>query len=99
MNFLRCFLSTAIAAGFILGAGCTSSPLSRIDANRPLFESWPFEIQEAILNQQVKPGMTPDMVQMSLGKPTEVINRSVQAGDDEVWVYRKSGGGSSILQN
>src|SRR5690242_2439676 len=96
MNFHSAFRSSALLIGVALLAACTTSPLSRIDANRPLYESWPVEIQEAVLNGQVKQGMTPAMVQMSVGKPSQVINRGA---DDEVWVYRKSGGGSSILQN
>ena len=82
----------------LLLAACATSPLSRIDANRPLYESWPIEIQEAVLNGQVKQGMTPDMVRMSVGRPSEVVNRGVQAGEDEVWVYKK-GGSSSLLNN
>lgn len=69
--------------------------MSRIDSDRAVYESWPLEMQEAVLNSQAKPGMTPAMVEMSLGKPTEIINR----GDDEIWVYRKSGGLGSALSN
>lgn len=69
--------------------------MSRIDSDRAVYESWPIEMQEAVLNSQAKPGMTPAMVEMSLGKPTEIINR----GDDEIWVYRKSGGLGSALSN
>jgi hypothetical protein len=90
-----------VFAGAVALAGCASSPMSRIDANRAAYESWPFEVQEAVLNGQAKPGMTPEQVRVALGKPTEVVQRSVQSGDDEVWVYRKSGdggGAGSILQ-
>ncbi|MEO6568183.1 MAG: hypothetical protein ABIO94_05425 [Opitutaceae bacterium] len=93
---LRSFL---LLAGISLLAACAASPLSRIDSNRALYESWPLEVQEAVLSGQVKQGMTPEMVQMSVGRPSQVINRSVQAGDDEVWVYRKGGGGGSLLKN
>jgi hypothetical protein len=94
----RLRLFSVLSILFLLAA-CATSPLSRIDSNRALYESWPLEIQEAVLNGQVKKGMTPEMVQMSVGRPSQVINRSVQAADDEVWVYRKGGGGSSILKN
>jgi hypothetical protein len=98
MNFtlgMRLFVSLAALSFF---AGCATSTISRIDANRAAYESWPVEVQEAVLNGHVKPGMTPEQVEMSVGKPTEVVNRAVNAGDDEVWIYRK-GGGSSALKN
>ena len=71
--------------------------MSRIDANRALYESWPFEIQEAVLNGKVVLGMTPDMVQMVLGKPSEVMSRAGKKGEEEVWVYKTGGGMSNIL--
>ncbi|MEO7796742.1 MAG: hypothetical protein ABIY47_03335 [Opitutaceae bacterium] len=99
MNFLLHFRPFVLVAGISLLAACSTSPLSRIDSNRALYESWPLEVQEAVLSGHVKQGMTAEMVQMSVGKPTQVINRSVQPGDDEVWVYRKGGGGGSLLKN
>lgn len=66
--------------------------MSRIDANRARYESWPLDVQQAVLNGQAIKGMTPEQVEMSLGKPTEVVSRSAKGGDDEVWVYRKGGG-------
>ncbi|MEY4938952.1 MAG: hypothetical protein RIQ93_687 [Verrucomicrobiota bacterium] len=79
--------------------GCSTSPLSRIDSNRPAYESWPIEVQEAVLSGQAKKGMTRGQVEMALGKPTEVIRRASRAGEDEVWIYRKGAPGSSILNN
>ena len=99
MNASARLCQFSVLSILFLLAACATSPLSRIDSNRALYESWPLEVQEAVLNGQVKQGMTPEMVQMSVGKPTQVINRSVQAGDDEIWVYRKGGGGNSILRN
>ena len=86
----------ALLAAWLV-AGCASSPMSRIDANRALYESWPFEIQEAVLNGKVVVGMTPDMVQMVLGKPSEVMSRAGKKGEEEVWVYKTGGGMSNIL--
>ena len=91
---LRCLILTSALA---LGA-CSTSPISRIDENRAKYESWPIEVQEAILNGEARKGMTPEQVEMALGKPTQVISRSA-AGEDEIWVYRKSAIGSSILNN
>ncbi len=83
-------------AVLLLAAGCSSSPMSRIDANRARYESWPLEVQQAVLNGQAIKGMTPEQVEMSLGKPTEVVSRSAKGGDDEVWVYRKGGGSGGL---
>lgn len=89
---LSVILSVAVA---LLGTACSTSPISRIDANRALYESWPLEIQEAVLNGKVIKGMTPDMVQMAVGKPSEVVLRDIAQGGDEIWVYR-SGGGTGL---
>lgn len=67
--------------------------MSRIDSNRGRYESWPIEVQEAVLNGKAQKGMTKEQVEMALGKPTEVVSRSAKAGEDEVWVYRKGGSG------
>lgn len=84
--------------GMLMVAACSSSPLSRIDSNRARYESWPLDVQEAVLNGEARKGMTPEQVEMALGKPTEVVTRS-RAGEDEVWIYRKSNVGSSLLNN
>lgn len=89
-------LALAIASGL---AGCSTSPLSRIDRDRAKYESWPIDVQEAVLNGVARKGMTPEQVEMALGKPTEVVQRSGKAGEDEVWVYRKSSVGSGLLNN
>ncbi len=74
--------------------------MSRIDSGRARYESWPLEVQEAVLNGKARKGMTPEQVEMALGKPSEVVTRSAKAGEDEVWVYRKGGGlGSGLLNN
>lgn len=94
----RLVWSLLLAAGLL--AGCSSSPISRIDSNRSAYESWPIDVQEAVLNGQAKKGMTPEQVEMALGKPSQVVARSGKAGEDEVWIYRKGGTtGSSILNN
>lgn len=76
--------------------------MSRIDADRAKYESWPLDVQQAILNKEAIKGMTPEQVEMALGKPTEVVTRSAKSGDDEVWVYRKGsalGGIGGVLKN
>lgn len=71
--------------------GCASSQFRRIDADRELYESWPIEIRQAVLDGKVEAGMTPEMVKMALGKPSEIVSRSIVPGADEIWVYRSGG--------
>ncbi len=75
--------------------------MSRIDANRAVYESWPVDVQEAVLNQRAIPGMTPEQVEMAMGKPTSTDSRAGKDGPEEIWVYKKSSGPSmpGILQN
>jgi hypothetical protein len=88
-----------LALGVVVG-GCSSSPMSRIDQGRSRYETWPLEVQEAVLNGKARKGMTPEQVEMALGKPSEIVTRGTKAGEDEVWVYRKGGGlGSGLLGN
>ncbi len=83
-------------------AGCSSTPISRIDSNRALYESWPVDMQSAVLEGKVVNGMTPDMVRMALGAPTRVEPRVGSTTNEETWIYQKSssssgGGGMSRL--
>lgn len=78
----------------LLLVSCSSSPLSRIDRNRTVYESWPVEVQDAVLHQRAIPGMTAEQVEMAMGKPTEIQSRTGKDGSSEdVWIYRKSSGG------
>ena len=67
--------------------------MSRIDANREIYETWPIETRQAVLDGKAEAGMTPEMVEMALGKPTEITARSGPqgSGQDEIWIYRKGG--------
>jgi hypothetical protein len=88
----QCGLVFGVAACFL--AGCTSSSqMRRIDANRDIYEQWPIEMRQAVLDGNVAEGMTPEMVEMAIGKPTEISTRSgtPQTGDDEIWIYRTGG--------
>ena len=77
------------------GAGCSSSQMSRIDRNRDIYEQWPIEVRQAVLDGKVEPGMTPDMVRVAWGNPTEIVTQS--AGGDEIWVYKTGGDDGSVL--
>ena len=83
--------STGAVVAAALFAGCSSSQMSRIDSNRALYESWPLDTQQAVLDGRVETGMTPDQVQMSLGRPDQVVSRTAGSTADEVWIYRKGG--------
>jgi hypothetical protein len=73
-----------------MAGGCSSPQFNRIDADRELYESWPLEVRQAVLDGRAEVGMTPEMVTMALGKPTEIVAGST-AGGEEIWVYRKGG--------
>lgn len=75
--------------------------MSRIDSNRAVYESWPVDVQEAIYRGQAIPGMTPEQVEMSMGKPTSIDSRTDKDGTaEDIWVYKKSSAHlPSILQN
>lgn len=75
-----------------LFVGCSSSPISRIDANRALYESWPLDVQQAVLDGRVIENMTPEQVEMAVGKPAEKTARNTRNGTEEVWVYKVGGG-------
>ena len=102
MRCLRPIRLTLLAGCLGLFAGCASpsSPnaiMDRVDANRNEYESWPFEIKEAVLSGQVLRGMDPTMVLVARGNPAERIDRG---NGDEVWVYRvrsPDSSGGSIL--
>ncbi len=82
----------AIALG--LGAGCSTSQMSRIDRNRDIYETWPLEVRQAVLDGLVEPGMNTDMVRVAWGQPTEV---ATSPAGDEIWVYSKGGDPGSVM--
>ncbi len=66
--------------------------MSRIDSNRAAYESWPVEVQSAVLEGRVINDMTPEMVRMALGQPTRVEPRVGSTTGEETWIYEKGGG-------
>ena len=78
-----------------LGAGCSSSQMSRIDRNRDIYETWPIEVRQSILDGKVEQGMTQDMVRVAWGSPTEVVQQGNTG--DEIWVYKSGGSDGSVL--
>jgi hypothetical protein len=68
--------------------------MSRIDRHREIYETWPLEVQQAVLDGRVEPGMTPDQVLVAWGEPTEVVTQS--SSGDEIWVYQSGGHPGSV---
>jgi len=91
------FIAMLLAAAVL--AGCSTSPMSRIDANRAVYDTWPLEVQQAVLNGRAEKGMTPEMVRVSLGEPTKIETRDGKNGEEEVWIYSKGGGARNLLSN
>jgi hypothetical protein len=83
-----------LLSALLAGAGCSSSQMSRIDRNRDIYETWPLEIRQAVLDGKVEPGMNPDMVRVAWGEPSEV---SVSPAGDEIWVYAKGGDPGGVI--
>jgi hypothetical protein len=91
---LRVFGMTLLVA---LGlGGCSSPQFSRIEGNREDYESWSLDVRQAVLDGRVEPGMTPQMVEVSWGQPSEVISRANGPHEDEIWIYRTTSGGDYI---
>jgi hypothetical protein len=76
-----------------LAGGCASSQMNRIDRNRDIYETWPIDIRQAVLDGKVEPGMNPDMVRVAWGEPNEV---AVSPAGDEIWVYSRGGDPGSV---
>jgi hypothetical protein len=96
---VRPTLFLPLSLALLLAAGCSSSPMSRIDANRQLYESWPYEVQSAVLEGKAIKGMTPEMVRMALGEPTRIEARGGTKSVDEGWIYVKGGATTMALPN
>ncbi len=89
-NYLCCAGGMGMLAAILLG-GCASSQMNRIDSNRDIYETWPIETRQAVLDGKVEQGMLPEMVQVAWGKPTEVVASPGGGPGDEIWVYKRGG--------
>lgn len=86
---MKTLLSLTLALVAIsLGAGCASSPQSRIKKNQDTFNTYPADVQAAIQRGEVMSGFTPDQVRLAQGEPDRVLTRTSEAGNSEVWIYR-----------
>ncbi len=91
---MKCFttIRASLVSAVLVFAGCSSSPMSRIDANRATYESWPIEVQSAVLEGRATKDMTPEMVRVALGEPTRIEPRVGSTTNEETWIYEKGGG-------
>jgi hypothetical protein len=77
-------------------AGCTSTPQeSRIDKNREIYETWPLDTKQAVLDGKVEQGMNTDMVRVAWGEPTKVVDSN--APGEQVWVYETGGDPGTMI--
>lgn len=86
-------LSVALLGAAAGLAGCASSQMNRIDRHRDIYETWPLEVRQAVLDGKVEPGMNADMVVVAWGKPSEV---ATSPAGDEIWVYKRGGNDGSV---
>ena len=64
-----------------------STPQSRIDSNRAVFDKFPAEVQEKVRAGRVDVGFTVEMVRIALGEPARQMTRKTDKGEVEVWIY------------
>jgi hypothetical protein len=80
-------LSAVVVAG-LMAAGCASTPESRIEKNRPFFDSLPLEKQARIRGGETDVGFSAEETRLALGEPSRVFTRKDAAGTAEIWEYR-----------
>lgn len=93
-TLLAAVLLAAITA-ITSGCGDGATPIDRIERNRGLYESWPLDVQEAVLHGDLAAGMTRDMVYLALGRPSYVTPDKDAAL--ETWIYVQRDGDGKVL--
>lgn len=93
MNRIPAVALLSLLAGAL--AGCSAPQMSRIESNREIYETWPLETRQAVLDGKVEQGMTPEMVKVAWGKPSEVVGDG--SIGDEIWVYRTGGSDGTMM--
>lgn len=87
MKTKRAVILFAAGLALILGAGCATTPESRIRENPALYAQLPFEQQELIRRGQVAVGFSAEMVRLALGEPDTFSIRTDTDGSSEIWSY------------
>ena len=85
-------LSSLLLVAAVFTAGCaTSTPQSRIDANRAAYSEYPSDVRRNIREGRVEVGYTAEMAEMALGKPgRKLLRRDETNEESEVWIYYKN---------
>lgn len=79
----------ALLTGALLLSGCISTPESRVEENKDLFESYTANQKETILQGEVDLDFTHEMVMMAAGVPDRKAKKRTREGTTEVWTYYK----------
>ncbi|TVO76938.1 hypothetical protein [Sedimenticola selenatireducens] len=84
-----------VLVGFmaLLLTGCMSAQAlrdERIEAEQPLFNSYPSAIQKQIRLGQIDIGFTKDMVRLAWGVPDQIFRRTTRAKESVVWSYTQT---------
>ena len=65
-------------------SGCaTLQPIDRIDLHRQIYEQWPLETRQMVLDGLVVASMTPEMVYLAWGRPNRIVEHAI----GPVWIY------------
>lgn len=84
----RFWIWAAVALSGAMLAGCASTPESRIEKNRPFFDSLPLERQARIRGGETDVGFSAEETRLALGDPSRVYVRKDAAGEAAIWEYR-----------
>ena len=86
--FPLCLLVSAV----VFTAGCaTSTPQSRINANRGAYSEYSSDVRRKIREGRVDIGFSAEMAEMALGRPGRKFMRRDEANEDsEVWIYYRN---------
>lgn len=84
----RFWIWAAVALSGAMLAGCASTPESRIEKNRPFFDSLPLERQARIRGGETDVGFSAEETRLALGEPSRVYVRKDAAGEAAIWEYR-----------
>jgi outer membrane protein assembly factor BamE (lipoprotein component of BamABCDE complex) len=86
MNMRTLVTAGLMMVGLLALAGC-STPASRIEQNKELFNTFAPDVQASIRQGKIDIGFTRDMVFMALGKPDRQYSRTTESGQSEIWSY------------
>lgn len=81
-------VGVVVAALVLMGcAGPKSTVSTRLQERPGVFETLPPEHQQAVMEEQVKVGMSEDAVFLAWGKPAQVLHQGDTTGESTIWIY------------